>query len=230
MSIVLEKRLLDSPFVETVMYGRTVRAAHHVRPAEPRWHMVITKYRGIAQSLVVGPWETSGSIAYPEGAEILWIRFKLGTFMPHLPTKTFLSTETPLPEASSRRFWLKGSAWQLPNFENADTFIDRLVRAEILLNDPLVNAALQDQLPEMSPRTLRHRFLQATGLSQKHIRQIERAKQAEGLLRQGVSIPDTVYQLGYFDQPHLTRALRQWIGHTPAQIVRSSIRAIQEQY
>jgi hypothetical protein len=38
------------------------------------------------------------------------------------------------------------------------------------------------------------------------------------LLRHGVSILDTTYELGYLDQPHLTRSLKPWIGHTPAQI------------
>jgi AraC-like DNA-binding protein len=41
-------------------------------------------------------------------------------------------------------------------------------------------------------------------------------------LQQGVPIPDAVYEAGYFDQPHLTRSLKQWVGHTPAQLVRSS--------
>jgi AraC-like DNA-binding protein len=41
-------------------------------------------------------------------------------------------------------------------------------------------------------------------------------------LGQGVSILDAVYELGYYDQPHLTRALKQWVGHTPAQIMRMS--------
>ena len=70
----------------------------------------------------------------------------------------------------------------------------------------------------MAPRTLRHRFLRATGLTHCHIRQFERAQQAATLLRQGTSILDTVYALGYFDQPHLTRSLKQFVGHTPAQI------------
>ena len=38
------------------------------------------------------------------------------------------------------------------------------------------------------------------------------------LLRQGCSILDTVEDAGYFDQPHLTRALKRWVGHTPAQV------------
>ncbi|MCB0139261.1 MAG: AraC family transcriptional regulator, partial [Caldilineaceae bacterium] len=35
----------------------------------------------------------------------------------------------------------------------------------------------------------------------------------------GVSILDAVDEAGYYDQPHLTRALRQWVGYTPAQIL-----------
>jgi AraC-like DNA-binding protein len=31
--------------------------------------------------------------------------------------------------------------------------------------------------------------------------------------------PDVVYEAGYFDQPHLTRALKHFIGQTPAQIM-----------
>ena len=96
------------------------------------------------------------------------------------------------------------------------------MRDEDLVCDPVVTAALQDQLPEMSSRTVRHRFLRATGQTQNHIRQYERAQRAAALLRQGVSILDTVFTEGYFDQPHLTRSLKQFIGYTPAQIIRDS--------
>jgi methylphosphotriester-DNA--protein-cysteine methyltransferase len=70
----------------------------------------------------------------------------------------------------------------------------------------------------MSLRTVRRRFLLATGLTYKAIEQIERAKQAADLLEQGVSLLDTAYQAGYADQPHMTRSLKHFIGHTPAQI------------
>jgi len=96
------------------------------------------------------------------------------------------------------------------------------VRDGLLVSDPVVKAALQDELPEMSSRTVRHRFLRATGLGQSHIRQMKRAQRAEALLQQGVSILDTVYEAGYYDQPHLTRSLKQFIGYTPAQIIRLS--------
>jgi hypothetical protein len=222
MSFIYEERSSDSPFVETITHGRTACDGSTIRPSEFHWHMVLTRHNGNVQLLVVGPLTTAGVVSYTEGAEILWIKFKLGAFMPHLPARSFLNKETILPGAASQSFWLKGSAWQFPNHENADTFVDRLVRNDVLVRDSVVNAVLQDQPLEMSPRTVRHRFLRATGLTQSHIRQMKRAQQASALLKQSVPILDVVFQLGYFDQPHLTRSLKQFVGYTPAQIARLS--------
>jgi AraC-like DNA-binding protein len=225
MTILYEERLSDSPYVESITYGWTVGDGASIRPAETNWHMVFTRHNGNLYPIFVGPLTRAGVASWGGEAEILWIKFKLGAFMPHLSTRDFLDRETILPGAAGNSFWLKGSAWQFPDYENVDTFVDRLVRDEVLLFDPAVNAALQDQLhaQAMPSRTLRHRFLRATGLTQSRIRQVERAQRAAALLRRGTSILDTVHEIGYFDQPHLTRALRQWVGYTPAQIVRMSM-------
>ncbi|RPI89469.1 MAG: helix-turn-helix domain-containing protein [Chloroflexi bacterium] len=222
MSLSYEERLSDSLYVEKVTHGWTTGEGSTIRPAEVSWHMILTRHSGGTQFLLVGPLETSGVASWGGEAEILWIKFKLGAFMPHLPTKDILESETPLPEASSQSFWLKSSAWQFPDYDNADTFVQKLVREEVLAYDPLVNAVLQGEPQDISPRTVRHRFLRATGLTQSHILQFERARRAEKLLQQGHSILDTVYEAGYFDQPHLTRSLKQFIGYTPAQIIRMS--------
>ena len=50
-------------------------------------------------------------------------------------------------------------------------------------------------------------------------RQIERARYATNLLKQGVSILDAVHEAGFFDQAHLTRSLKHLIGQTPAKII-----------
>ena len=71
---------------------------------------------------------------------------------------------------------------------------------------------------ETSLRTVQRRFLQATGLTQNDFHQIERARHATTLLKQGLPIVETVYEAGYFDQPHLTRSLKHFIGLTPAQV------------
>jgi len=127
-----------------------------------------------------------------------------------------------LPAVSRNSFWLCGSAWQLPDYDNVDTFVDWLVRKDLLAREPVVDAALQGQLQDRSMSTIQRRFRRSTGLTQSAARQIERARYATHLLQQGVSILDTVEQAGYFDQPHLTRSLKYLIGQTPAQILQKS--------
>jgi methylphosphotriester-DNA--protein-cysteine methyltransferase len=142
--------------------------------------------------------------------------------MPYMPASNLVDGDRVLPEAASMSFYLNGFSWQLPNFNNVETFVDRLVRHDLLVVDPVVNAVLHNQTSVLSSRTVRRRFLYATGLTPKVIQQIERAQQAASLLAQGTSILDATYRLGYADQPHLTRSLRRYYGQTPAQIVRGN--------
>ena len=140
--------------------------------------------------------------------------------MPHLPIRNLVDSTLTLPEATGKSFWLPGAACELPNFENADTFVNRLIRDGLLVRDAVVEAALQGQVKDLSLRTVQRRFLQTTGLTYKNIQQIERARHAADLLGQGMSILDTMYDVGYFDQSHLTNSLKRFIGQTPAQIIR----------
>lgn len=222
MSINVERRASDSPYVETVTHGQTLSDGSATRPAEFNWHLVLMKHCGKRRALVVGPWTAAGVSSWGAGAEILWVRFKLGVFMPHLPPRDVLDRETVLPAALGNAFRLNGATWQFPDYENVETFIHRLARDELLVRDPLTDAALQEPLTHVPPRTLRYRFARATGLTQSYILQARRARHAADLLEQGISILDTVVQAGYYDQPHLTRSLQRFLGYTPGQIAASS--------
>jgi len=222
VSAVFEGRLSDSPFIEIIWRGHVERDYAPVCPADVRWNLLFTKQHGKLRVSAEGATSQFVPKIQFEGAEFLVIKFKLGVFMPYLPAGHLLNADAILPEATNHSFWLNGSSWQLPSFDNAETFVDRLVRSDVLVREPLVNAALLNYPLEVSPRTVRRRFLLATGLTPTTIQQIERAKQAAALLEQGVPILDTVFQLGYADQPHLTRSLKRFIGHTPAQIARAS--------
>lgn len=223
MTILSEDRLSDSPYIEMVSKGWTESEGSTIRPAESNWHMVFVKANGRAHPLMVGPLTSSGLVSWGAGGEILWIKFKLGTYMPHMPVKNFLNNETEMPAgAFDNTFWLKGSTWQFPSFDNVETFVSRLIRDEILVRDAVVDNALKLPTPDVPARTVRHRFLRTTGMSQSQIHQFARAKRAEAMLKTGTSILDTVFEAGYFDQPHLTRSMKLWIGYTPAEIIRLS--------
>ncbi len=79
-----------------------------IRPAEIYWHMVFVKHPGGTLPLVVGPLRSSGTASWGEGAEILWIKFKLGVFMPHLPTKNYLDGEQVIARCIERALLVEG--------------------------------------------------------------------------------------------------------------------------
>jgi hypothetical protein len=152
-----------------------------------------------------------------DGGDWIGVQFKVGTFMPQFPACALVDSDCDLPNAGDRSFWLDGSAWQFPDFENADTFVERLVKAGLLAKDRVVNAALSGEIDDLSTRSIQRRFLQTTGLTRNTIRQIERARSAMVLLQRGASILDVVHESGYYDQPHLTRSLKRWLGETPTE-------------
>lgn len=221
MEIVFEERQSDSPFVESVWRSQSEAAGSFLSLAVSNWMMVVSKIQGHTYLTVRGP-ETKATPAFcPADAEFVGIFFKVGTLMPHFPALNLLDRrDVYLPQANSNAFWLNGTAWEFPDFENMDTFVNKLVREDLVIREPVVGAALQGQVKERSLRSVQRRFLRATGLTHSYIHQIERARQATILLKQGTSIMDTVDQAGYADQPHLTRSLKHLIGQTPAQIVR----------
>ncbi len=220
MDFLMEGRLSDSPYIEMIWRGRAGNDYAPICPADERWNMLLLKRNEKVRVSVEGPLTKATPKTHTEGTEWLVIKFKLGTFMPSLPVRKLVDADAVLSEAASKSFWLHGSTWQFPDYENVETFVDRLVHDDLLLRDPVVNAVLQDQSQEISLRTVRRRFLLATGLTHKAIEQIERAQRAAALLEHGVSILDVVYQAGYADQAHMTRSLKRFIGQTPAQIAR----------
>jgi len=215
----IEEKPSDSPFVERVWRAQGERAGLFISQSKVNTEIVLTRYQGTTTLTVRGPETKATFLDYESiGAEYLGITFRLGTFMPHLLPKNLRDwRNVDLPKANSQSFWLQGSAWQFPNYENVDTFIARLGHKGLLLADPIVDTVLQGHPQALSIRSIQYRFLNATGLTHRIIQQITRARQAYALLEHGVSILDTVSEAGYADQPHLTRSLKRFFGQTPAQ-------------
>jgi AraC-like DNA-binding protein len=224
MIIFDEERPSDSPFVELVWRSHSDKGtAPFLSIAISRCELVVTRLHGKITMTVRGPETRATPMGdSPSDGEWFGILLKLGTFLPHLPASILTDTGVTLPEATNNTFWLSGSAWQFPTPENAEIFVNRLARAGLLVHDPVIEAALQGQIKDLTPRSIQYHFLEATGITQNMARQIERARYATLLLQQGVSIPDTMLEAGYYDQSHLTRSLQRFIGQTPAQLLHHS--------
>jgi len=221
MFLVFTERVSDSPFVQRVWRCHSERAGTFLSVAARSFEIMVTRLRGRTMMTLRGP-ETKVTEAHcPAEGEWFAIRLSMGTFMPHHPARMLMDRrDMDLPDISGRSFWLHGSAWEYPNFENAEDFVRRLVRAGLLVRDPAVAAALHGDTQALSHRSVQRHFQLATGMTHAAYRQIERARYATQLLAAGTPISDTVHLAGYFDQAHLARSLRRLIGSTPAKIKR----------
>src|ERR1043166_2585930 len=141
MFFVFDDRPSDSPFVERVWQAHSKRAGVFHSVAACHWEMVVTRLRGQTYLTVRGPETKATTLDCSADGEWLGIRFALGTFMPMFPARTLLDHhDVNLPDASRRAFWLNGSAWEYPDFEDAECFVKRLVHDGLIVVDHSVKA------------------------------------------------------------------------------------------
>jgi AraC-like DNA-binding protein len=216
----LEDRASDHPFVEKVWRCHTDRGDTFLSIAANGCEMVLTQLRGKSSLTLRGPETGAIPVECPAEGQWVGIRFKPGIFMPRfLPGSLRDHANVTLPSATTKSFWLNGSALEYPGFANAESLVKRLAKSGILSRDPIVEDTLIRRPTELSLRSAQRHFLRSTGVTYATFRQIERARYATILLREGVPILDVVGRLGYFDQAHVTRSLRRFIGDAPTKIM-----------
>jgi hypothetical protein len=182
------------------------------------WGLVFWQRDGVAYASISGPETAAGTAPVPQDATFVGIEFAVGTSLRAVPTPDLLDRGIELPDATHKTFQLDGRRWEVPGPDDAEALVDRLVRAGAVIRDPLVTGLRHGDCPDVSDRTVERRFRAATGFTQGAVRQIERAREASVLLAAGVPVADVVTRLGYFDEPHLARALRRYIGRTARQL------------
>ena len=115
------------------------------------------------------------------------------------------SSSTPTPSRSRRsrtpRAWSNG--WCGASIVRVDDVVDRVAEGDRAW---------------ASERTVERRFRWALGLTPTQLAQIRRAREAVAKLQAGGAPAEVAAELGYADQPHLTRSLRRFMGQTPGEI------------
>lgn len=222
MLIAFEDRPSDSPVIDRVWRSHSEKAGEFRSMATCNWVMVVSRHQGKTFLTIRGPETRATAAECPAEGEWVGIHFKPGSFMPLFPPGELRDrNDMTLPDSSGRSFRLDASSWQYPTFENAETFVARLLKRGLVVADPRIADALRGAAEPLSLRSRQRQFLRATGMTLATFRQIERARYATRLLRDGASILQAVDDAGYFDQAHLTRSFKRFVGLTPAQVARN---------
>ncbi|MHA7271554.1 helix-turn-helix domain-containing protein [Arthrobacter sp. HLT1-20] len=218
MVLEIRSRSSDSPWVSSVWTCRSAATTEMTAVATETWGLVFWEQQGRAYAAATGPETQTTTAPVPEDAVFRGIQFAVGTSLRMTPTSMLVNSGIDLPETTRRRFWLDGHRWETPGSDDAEALVDRLVRYGVVVRDPTVTAVLSGRPVSTTDRTIERRFRAATGLSRGAVGQIERARTAAEQLASGATVADVVSVLGFFDEPHLARALRRYVGRTAGQL------------
>ncbi|MFI6028085.1 helix-turn-helix domain-containing protein [Amycolatopsis magusensis] len=218
MGLRFETRSSDSGWVGTVWTCRSEQVSEMTSVATETWGLVFWRMRGQTYAAVTGPETRAGTAPVPEDASFVGIQFAVGTSLRGVPAPAMVNSGIVLPDVTSRKFWLDGERWEMPGADDAEALVERLVRHGSVTRDPMVADICRGHRPAVSERTVERRFRAATGLTRGAVRQIERIRAAAVLLASGTATTDVVGVLGYYDEPHLARALRRYVGRTAQQL------------
>jgi hypothetical protein len=216
-----ETRSSDSPFIQTVTRVRYNADGIDIEPPDGNWAIVVIKHHGQLQVLHTGTVTKPVPLCFEKDDEYIGISFKPSAFLPCLPAKPLVNTGMFLTQFNKQRFWLGNSAWEIPTFDNAESFVNKLVDNGLLATDDIVDSILNDLPKAFSLRSIQRHFLRTTGITLNYFRQIQRAQQASVLLQKGNTPLEAALATGYYDQSHMTNSLKKIMGKTPSEIIQS---------
>lgn len=221
MKRIVQTRLIDSPFVESISAVRFETTGTTLMQPDGCWDIAIIK-RG-DDSMVLRTGLTTQPVVYEHeaGDEQLVISFKPHSFMPLMPGDIMRDEGVMLEKFGRGGFWIGTEVREIPTLENADVFVERLVRDGIVDSNELVASVVEGQPKAMTERTLQRHFLRTTGLTYKHFTLVQRAQKAVAMLQMGRPAVDVALALGFSDQAHMINSLKVIMGQTPKEIVRA---------
>jgi hypothetical protein len=222
MEEVEEYRPPSSPGVERVSLTRFTSAGQVLMRPDNCWDIAVFRRDGRLSVLRTGMTTRPDLVTHEPGDEILTISFSAATYMATMPGESMRNEAVLLEMFGRGRVRIGGAYREIPTFDSALDFAERLVREGIVESNKVVASILGERPRAMSERTLQRHFLKTTGLTYKRFTLIDRARQAVSLLNAGEKAADVAVALGYSDQAHLINSVREIMGQTPGQIIRGA--------
>lgn len=213
-------RTSDSPLILGVT-ERTYTGVADVTLPDGCWDFVVIKHSGKVDLLLTGAITQPVPLEFPPGTEVMNITFKPAVFLPQLPSPDRINKGIAISTASPKLFHLGNHTLEIPTFDNAELFAERLLRYGLLEKDQLVASVLNGTPMAASERSVQRHFQYTTGLTYKYFAQIQRAEKALSLLQAGMPALQVALAVGYSDQSHMINSLRRIMGQTPKKIQQS---------
>lgn len=212
------ERTSELEFIASVWTGTASEITPRTVLADPCSSIIFVKSDESAEVIIRGP-ETKPRVdIFLPGYTWIGIRLQPGVHLQNLPVSQLTDSFRLVPADSNGRFRFEGTLLQFPDFNNVERLITRMCDLGYLSGNVLHSQELPRQ--GMSSKSYSRFVKRNTGLSPYKLRQLQRMAEALRLLRQGMSAATVASELGFADQAHLTRAAKQFLGHTPKELLK----------
>jgi hypothetical protein len=186
--------------------------------ADPCISIILVKSKSSAEVIIRGPETKPRSDILLPGYTWTGIRLRPGVQLKNFSPQQFTNSFRMVPASVNGRFQFEGTWLQFPDFNNVEQLIEQMYGLGYLSGKVLNSQKLPRQ--GMSSKSYSRFIKRSTGLSPYTLHQLERMAEAFRLLRQGVPAATVASELGFADQAHLHRAAKQFLGHTPKELLR----------
>ena len=219
MTQIHKSRTSSHPFIDTVWKSHNLTDGVYLATPDGSWDIIVGfDVNNRPSGIIAGQATKPMRVPYTAGTRSVVVSFAAGVFMPQLPASELLDSVRPLNIIDDGHFELFGHIIPFPTFETAEEMVNEMVRLGILQHDDLVDSALRGTEKATSKRSSQRRFLKATGTTRKQLEQIERAKEAVRLLKQGKTPIEAAADAGYADQPHMAKSIKKIMHSKPSNV------------
>lgn len=208
-----QHRSADSNLIERAWTSRSGDTSRMTSVARAHWDFVFWEGPDGRHAGIQGPESMASEAPVPPQTEFVGVRLALGVLIPKLPPSQLVDRFVALP-VDGRWLHLGGERFAIPSYAQAEDFVALLVAKGLLV-------VAEQPGERATERTRQRHHLNAIGLSRRTVQQITRAQDAAVRLQSGEPPAAVAQDAGYFDQPHLARSLRRFIGPSATELARS---------
>lgn len=218
------ERCASHPYVDAIWHKMVPEAAYWVS-ADGCWDIIFAKEpEGTTWVFISGPMTRARLVRHMAGTKLLGIRFKASVYMPGLLPGAMIDQHMSLDgDLTCSSLWLEVVQYYVPCYENAESFVEKLCRNNVLVRDAVVDNSLQGRPTMLSPRSVQRHFALTSGVTRNFLEQVKRVQLASRLLNDGVAAVRVATLAGYADQAHMTHSFKLLFGRTPSQLVQTQL-------
>lgn len=186
--------------------------------ADPCMSIILVRSKDRAKIVLRGPETKPRNEHYMPDTTWIGIRLHPGVRLRNFHARQYINCSRSLPADDSGRFYYEGVSLRFPEFDDAEVLVEQMRDLGLIYGTALSD---QDSIrQEMSPKTYARFIKQNTGLSPYKLHQLQRMSQVFRLLQEGTPPATIASELGFADQAHLHRAVKQFFGHTPKELLK----------